>query len=105
MADSRLRDVAQAQIVFCSMSDSTAHLDCVSQSPGTWGWPFSMVVEIPEGVEWAAAAAAMLGRWTSAARPIELQLLQDQPPYRARLSDGLNAMRLDVVGIRIKAPA
>lgn len=105
MDGSELSNVGSAQILFCSMNNTSAHLDCVSESAGTWGWPFSMVVHIPPGVEWSAAAAKLLGRWTGSARPIDVQLAREHHPIRVWLSDGVNSMRLDVVDLRIQAPA
>ena len=105
MADADLHDVAGAHLVFCSMAGSTVHLDCLSETEGTQGWPFTLVVHVPAGAEWSTIAARTLGRWTSDATPLDLQLETNRSPERLRISDGQNALRLDVVDIRIESIA
>jgi hypothetical protein len=96
-------DLRQAQIVFCSMVDCRARLDCVSASDDSFGWPFTIMVDVPDTVEWSTVAAATLGRWTREARALELQLNVDRSPQRVRISDGLNVMRLDLVDVCTKS--
>ena len=96
-------ELRRAQIVFCSMAGARARLDCVSESDDTFGWPFTIVVDVPGTAEWSALAASMLGRWTSEARVVELQLDVDRTPHRLRISDGVNAMRLDLVDVCTKS--
>lgn len=105
MANGQLPLVSEAQILFCSMSQAAAHLDCISESSETFGWPFALVASIPPGVEWSAAAAGLIGRWTRDNVPVEIQLEGDHTPFRVRISDGLNAVRLDVVDVHLQAPA
>jgi len=96
-------ELCSAQIVFSSMVNSRVRLDCVSESANTLGWPFTMVVDIPDTGEWSSLAPSMLGRWTSDARPLELQVDVDRSPFRVRISDGVNAMRLDLVDVCTKS--
>jgi len=102
MRRSDLRDVSNAHIVFCSMAAGRAQLDCVSESEGTRGWPFSLVLDVPEGAEWATMAARLLGLWMYDARAIAIRLEPNRRTARVRMSDGENAVRLDLVEVRLE---
>lgn len=105
MPRANLRDVADAHLVFCSMSGSTVHLDFVSDSDGTRGWPFTLVVDVPMGAEWSAIAARTLGRWTAEGRELGLKVETRQSSDRLRISDGQNALRLDIVEVVLESAA
>jgi hypothetical protein len=81
------------------MAGNTVHLDFVSETDATRGLPFTLVVDVPIGSGWSAIAARTLGRWTAEARELGLQLESARSPVRLRISDGQNALRLDVVEI------
>jgi hypothetical protein len=77
----------------------------VSDTHETRGWPFTLVVDVPMGAEWSAIAARTLGRWTAEARELGLHLEAKRSPERLRISDGRNALRLDVVDIVLDSAA
>ena len=101
MAGSDFGGIAHAHIVFCTQAAGTAHLDCVSESAETSGWPFTLVVDIPEGAEWSKMASRLLSRWTNEARGLALRLEANRNRARVRMSDGECAVRLDLVEIRL----
>src|SRR3954462_8524707 len=105
MAAARLEDITGAHIVFCSMVDSVVHLDCLTTSDGIAGWPFTLVVSVPQGCEWSSLAAATLARWMTDSRELELGLMEHRAPPRLRIADGQTVLRLDVVGVFIESMA
>jgi len=99
MAGSDLRDVHHAHIVFCALAGGTAHLDCVSDAGGTRGWPFALVLDLPIASEWSTMAARLLGRWTDDATGVAIRLEPSRERARVRMSDGVNAVRLDLLEV------
>jgi len=100
MAGSDLRSVHDAHIVFFALAGGTVHLDCVSESDDTRGWPFTLVLDLPGAAEWTTMAARLLGRWADAATGITIRLEPRGETARVRMSDGVNAMRLDLLQVR-----
>ena len=105
MRGADLQDVTGAHIVFCSMTGSTVHLDCISTSEAARWWPFTLVVEVPAGADWASVAARTLGRWSAESVALELRVESTRTPNRIRISDGTNALRLDLVDVSLQAIA
>ena len=96
-----LRGVVDAHIVFCALAGGTAHLDCLSESEGTRGWPFTLVLDMPESAEWSAMAARLLHRWADNAHGIVIRLEPHRGTARVRMSDGESAVRLDLLDVRL----
>lgn len=94
--------VCNASIVFCSMAAGTAHLDCVSETEATRGWPFTMVVGVPPLMEWSVIASRLLERWADTATAISIRLEAGADGARIRLADRTGAVRLDLVSFRLE---
>ena len=83
-------------VVFSSVARGVAELDCVSESGPGAGWPFTMRLGLPGHAAWAAAAERMLARWAERGTVVLVEVRVTHRPPRIRLSDGENAVLLDV---------
>jgi len=101
MRGSDLRGVHDAHIVFSALAGGTVQLDCVSESDGTRGWPFTLLLDMPAATEWSTMAGRLLARWTDDATGITIHLETSRGADRVRISDGASAVRLDLVEVRL----
>ena len=99
MPEANLRSVSDAHIVFCAVAGGRAHLDLVSETDGTRGWPFTLVLDLPQAAEWATMAARLLGRWSDDGKGIAIRLEPHRETARVRMSDGESAVRLDLLDV------
>ena len=101
MPGADLQGVSRAHILFYALAGGTAQLDCVGESDGRRGWPFTLMLDLPETADWARVVRRLLRRWANEAATITMSLESNQDAPRVRMSDGQSAVRLDLVDIRL----
>jgi len=78
-------------ILFVTVHDSLARLDCVTANGGEAGWPFSVVLSLSDDADWATGAAHRMRVWADRAEVLDLDVSGPER-VRIRLSDGGKAI-------------